>query len=43
MQWLYEHSAGVTSVVVALIHDAQEIAILNGKESLDLETLRAYP
>jgi len=39
MQWLYEHSAGVTSVVVALIHDAQEIAILNGKESLDLETL----
>jgi len=39
MEWLYEHSAGVTSVVVALIHDAQEIAILNGKETLNLESL----
>lgn len=38
-QWLYEHSAGVTSVVVALIHDAQEIAILNGTEMLDMQTL----
>lgn len=37
--WLYEHSAGVVSVVVSLIHDAQEIAILNGKEVLNLETL----
>ena len=41
MEWLYEHSAGVTSVVVALIHDAQEIAILNGKETLNLESLNA--
>ena len=39
IEWLYEHSAGVISVVVSLIHDAQEIAILNGKEILDLETL----
>lgn len=39
LEWLYEHSAGVTSVVVALIHDAQEIAILNGKETLNLELL----
>lgn len=39
--WLYEHSAGITSVVVALIHDAQEIAILNGKEILNLESLNA--
>ena len=39
IEWLYEHSAGVTSVVVALIHDAQEIAILNGKEILDLTAL----
>ena len=39
LAWLYEHSAGITSVVVALIHDAQEIAILNGKEILNLETL----
>ncbi|MCP6429231.1 hypothetical protein NL523_28350, partial [Klebsiella pneumoniae] len=29
----------ITSVVVALIHDAQEIAILNGKEILNLESL----
>lgn len=39
LAWLYEHSAGITSVVVALIHDAQEIAILNGKEVLNLESL----
>ena len=43
IEWLYEHSAGITSVVVALIHDAQEIAILNGKEILNLESLnKAY-
>lgn len=41
MEWLYEHSAGVTSVVVALIHDAQEIAILNGRETLNLASLNA--
>ena len=39
MEWLYEHTSGNVSVVVSLIHDAQEIAILNGKEILDLETL----
>ena len=39
LAWLYEHSAGITSVVVALIHDAQEIAILNGKEILNLGSL----
>lgn len=38
-EWLYEHSAGVVSVVISLIHDAQEIAILTGKEVLNLETL----
>lgn len=38
-EWLYEHSAGVTSVGVALLHDAQEIAILDGSEVLNLETL----
>lgn len=38
-EWLYEHSAGVVSVVVSLIHDAQEIAILTGKEVLSLDTL----
>lgn len=39
VEWLYEHSAGVISVVVALVHDAQEIAIINGAEILNLETL----
>lgn len=39
MEWLYEHSAGIISVVVSLVHDAQEIAILSGKERLNLETL----
>ncbi len=39
MAWLYEHSAGIISVVVSLIHDAQEIAILSGKEMLSLDTL----
>ena len=37
--WLYEHSAGIISIVVSLIHDAQEIAILNGRETLDIVTL----
>ena len=39
VEWLYEHSAGNISVVVSLIHDAQEIAILSGKETLNLEVL----
>ena len=39
MEWLYEHTSGNISVVVSLIHDAQEIAILNGKEVLNLEAL----
>ncbi len=39
IQWLYEHSAGVLAVVVSLIHDAQEISILNGREILDMTSL----
>ena len=39
IEWLYEHSAGVISIVVSLIHDAQEIAILNGRETLDIVAL----
>lgn len=39
VEWLYAHSAGVISVVVSLIHDAQEIAILDGTEELNLTTL----
>ena len=40
VRWLYEHSNGI-STVVSLLHDAQEIAILDGSETLDLTTLRA--
>lgn len=39
INWLYEHSGGIVSVVVSLMHDAQEIAIINGKEILNIETL----
>lgn len=43
IEWLYEHSAGILSVVVSLVHDAQEMAILSGKEILDMEMLnQAY-
>lgn len=43
IEWLYEHSGGVTSIVVSLIHDAQEIAILEGHEILDISMLnQAY-
>ena len=42
-EWLYEHSSGVISIVVSLIHDAQEIAIIGGTEILNLEMLnQAY-
>lgn len=40
LEWLYEHSGGILSAVVSLLHDAQEIAILTGREVLDLEALR---
>lgn len=39
IEWLYAHSSGIISVVVSLIHDAQEIAILNGTEELNQEML----
>ena len=39
IQWLYDHSGGIISIVVSLIHDAQEIAILSGTETLDFDTL----
>lgn len=40
VNWLYEHSGGVTSVVVSLVHDAQELAILTGHEMLDIFMLK---
>ena len=43
IDWLFEHSGGVTSVVVSLVHDAQEVAILTGYEILDISMLnQAY-
>lgn len=39
MDWLFEHSSGISAVVVALIYSAQEIAILSGKEVINIETL----
>lgn len=37
--WLYEHTGGIPAVLTALIHDAQEIAILRGRETLGIDTL----
>lgn len=43
INWLYQHSNGITSVVVSLIKDAQEIAILDGSETLSIASLnKAY-
>lgn len=39
IHWLYVHTQGNISIVVSLIHDAQEIAICDGREVLDMETL----
>lgn len=40
LQWLYEFSGGNISIVAGLIHDAQESAILDGTEILNMDTLR---
>ena len=43
LQWLYNHSLGNAAVVVSLIHDAQELSILDGYEKLDIVSLeKAY-
>ena len=39
LYWLHEHTGGVAASVVYLIHDAQEIAILNGSERLTMKSL----
>lgn len=39
LMWLYQHSSGNLSIVVGLIHDAQEIAVLEGYEKLDIASL----
>ena len=37
--WLYSHSGGVPASVIALFHDAQEIAITRNIETIGIETL----
>ena len=39
VRWLYEHTGGNVSSVVNLLHDAQEIGIMNGKDTLGFEEL----
>ena len=39
LMWLYQHSHGNASIVVSLLHAAQEIAILGGYECLDISSL----
>ncbi|SHN00768.1 AAA domain-containing protein [Anaerosporobacter mobilis DSM 15930] len=40
IRWLYEHSAGIISLVVSIFHDAQELAILRqSNERLDIGLL----
>ncbi len=39
LYWLHEHTGGVAASLVSLIHDAQEIAILNGIERLTMKAL----
>ena len=39
VNWLHTHTNGVISVVLSLIRDAQEIAILDGSETLSIATL----
>ena len=41
VRWLYEHSNGNVSSLITLLHDSQEIAILEGSEVLNMETLNA--
>ena len=37
--WMYSHSSGIASIVVSLLHDAQELAITGGSERLDIPAL----
>lgn len=39
VSWLYEHSGGIPATLISLIHDAQEIGILKGKDVLNIDTL----
>lgn len=39
IEWLYQHSNGITALVIGLIQSAQEIAIIDGYERLDIKSL----
>ena len=39
LRWLHEHCGGNISVLISLIHDAQENAIINGTEKFDMTAL----
>ena len=38
-EWLYEHCGGNISILVSIFHDAQETAILDGRDILDIASL----
>ena len=38
--YLYAHSAGIIAVVVSLMHDAQQIAIERGTDTLNVDALK---
>lgn len=38
-RWIYEHSSGNISIIISLLHDAQEIAIVSGKDILNANVL----
>lgn len=37
--WLYQHTNGIIALIISLMHDAQEIAILDGSEIINVTTL----
>lgn len=39
LEWLYEHCGGNLSILVSIFHDAQETAILDGRDILDMKAL----
>lgn len=38
-RWFYEHSGGILSLVVSLMYDVQELAILSGEEEISISLL----
>lgn len=38
-RWLYEHSGGILSLVVSIMYDVQELAILSGEEAISIPLL----